>query len=82
MKMGIKEFRERLSEVARGEEPVILTDRGEVIGTYTPRPRKQLTKEELSAWVAEREAFRDTWRARTPDWRERLISAGLDPDVD
>ena len=46
MKMGIKEFRERLGEVARGEEPVQLTDRGRVIGIYNPLPR----------WTPERRA--------------------------
>lgn len=36
MKMGIKEFRERIGEVALGDEPVILTHHGRRVGQYIP----------------------------------------------
>ena len=40
MKMGIKEFRERLSEVIQSGEPVIVTNHGKVLGTFSPlRPK-------------------------------------------
>ncbi|MGJ3627434.1 hypothetical protein AB5I41_11555 [Sphingomonas sp. MMS24-JH45] len=44
---------------------MILTDRGEYIGTYTPRPRKQLTAQELDVWAVEQEARVGAWRRDT-----------------
>lgn len=77
MKLGIKEFRERISEVSTGDEVVIITNHGRRVGRYIPeRPRNV----DLDAWVREREAFSRKWRAETPDWRDRLKNAGLDPD--
>lgn len=77
MKLGIKEFRERISEVSAGEEVVIITNHGRRVGRYIPeRPRDV----DMDAWVREREAFARKWRADTPDWRDRLRNAGLDPD--
>lgn len=80
MKMGIKEFRERLGEVARGDVPIQLTDRGQVIGTYTPLPR--MTDEQRRR---ARQALDDLARVRE-DWRKDgvdtegwLADMGLDP---
>lgn len=77
MKLGIKEFRERISEVSVGDEIVIVTNHGRRVGRYIPeRPRDV----DMDAWVREREAFSRNWRAGTPDWRDRLREAGIDPD--
>ncbi len=80
MQMGIKEFRERLGEVARGSEPVQLTDRGKVIGVYNPLPR----------WTPERRAralataddigrMQAEWRAAGIEPHDVLAEMGLDP---
>lgn len=82
MKMGIKEFRERISEVSLGDEVIIVTHHGKRVGRYIPERRKAAEDVDMQAWVKEREAFRDAWRARTPDWRERLKAAGLDDELD
>jgi antitoxin (DNA-binding transcriptional repressor) of toxin-antitoxin stability system len=80
MKMGIREFRERLSEVAHGEEPVIITHHGKVLGRFLPERRKAAEAVDLDEWAADLERRRDAWRAATPDWRERMAAYGLDPD--
>ena len=82
MKLGIKEFRERLSEVAHGDEPVIVTHHGRVLGRYLPERAGAPAKLDTEAWVSRLEELRDEWRAQTPDWRERMTSIGLDPDED
>lgn len=80
MKMGVKEFRERFSEVAVGEEPVMVTKNGQVIGRYLPEHRPLMRPSDLAGWVAELENSRDRWRAATPDWRERSLAVGLLPE--
>ena len=79
MKMGVREFRERISSVVNGDEPVVITKNGEVVGRYVPfRPKKPAEKIDMKAWLEEIEKFQAEWKARTPDWRERLASIGLD----
>ncbi|PAX08733.1 hypothetical protein CKY28_05065 [Sphingomonas lenta] len=80
MKMGIKEFRERLGEVARGGEPVQLTDRGRVIGTYTPLPRMsdEQRRRSLEALEDLRRVQEDL-RAAGVDTEKWLAEMGLDP---
>ena len=82
MKMGVKEFRERLSECVRGTEPVTVTHHGRVIGHYFPVLLKPADTGGVSEWANEMERRRDEWRARTPNWREMMRNAGLDPDSD
>lgn len=77
MKMGIKDFRERLGQLARGEESVELTDRGKVIGTYTPRPRLDLDRARAAAKSIQR--WQDDLRARGVDPEDWLAELGLDP---
>lgn len=36
MKMGVKEFRDRITEVARGDRPVAVTNHGRTLGYFTP----------------------------------------------
>lgn len=80
MKMGIKEFRERLGEVARGDEPVQLTDRGQVIGTYTPLPRMDdARRSQARSAIAEHRQWRDALQAQGVDTEGWLAEIGLDP---
>lgn len=72
MKLGVKEFRERFSEVAEGQEPVFVTKNGRVIGTYDPLRRKTGEARDWAALETKLEGIRAKWKARTPDWRERL----------
>lgn len=73
MKMGIKEFRERISEVSLGDEVVIVTHHGKRVGRYIPEGnRKPAADIDMKTWIAEREEFGRRWRARTPNWREML----------
>jgi antitoxin (DNA-binding transcriptional repressor) of toxin-antitoxin stability system len=80
MKLGIKEFRERLSEIAHGDEQVVVTHHGKVLGRFVPERRKEADDVDLDAWVQGVEERQQAWRARTPDWRERLAAYGLGPD--
>lgn len=80
MKMGIKEFRERLSEVANGAEPVTITHHGKVVGRYLPARGKPAETIDVDRWADDLERRRDEWRAQTPDWRERMAAYGLGPD--
>lgn len=80
MKMGIKEIRERLGEVARGREAVQLTDRGRVIGTYTPLPR--MSDEQRARAIEaldELGRVQAEWRDRGINTEEWLAEMGLDP---
>lgn len=80
MRMGIKEFRERLGEVARGRQAVQLTDRGRVIGTYTPLPR--MSDEQRARALEALEELRRTreeWARQGIDTETWLAEIGLDP---
>jgi hypothetical protein len=78
MKMGIKEFRERFSELAEGSIPVLVTKNGRAVGTYDPFMRAPANKLDWAALEAELAGIKAHWIADTPDWRERLASIGLD----
>lgn len=36
LKLGVREFRERLSQVANGTEFIVITNNGREVGTYMP----------------------------------------------
>ena len=80
MKMGIKEFRERIGDVALGADVVVLTHHGKRVGRYLPDRARAPRDVDLDAWVREREQTARAWRAATPDWRERLLSIGFAAD--
>ena len=46
------------------------------------RHGKRVNVGNVSEWAADLERRRDEWRARTPNWRELMLRAGLDPDHD
>lgn len=79
MKMGVKEFRERFSEVADGGKQVIVTKNGRIVGRYEPVDGvgHQIDWDAINKRL---EAFRADLRATTPDWNERFAALGLDPD--
>jgi antitoxin (DNA-binding transcriptional repressor) of toxin-antitoxin stability system len=73
MKMGVKEFRERFSEVSLGDEVVIVTHHGKRVGRYIPEGiRKPAADIDMKAWKQDLEEFGQNWRARTPNWRDVL----------
>lgn len=77
MKMGIKEFRERLSEVAHGTEPIDITHHGRVLGTFRPRRRDpakiRAAAESIRRWQEE-------MKAKGVDLEAELAAMGIAPD--
>lgn len=41
IKVGVREFRERISSFLESDTPVAVTRRGETLGVYVPTPRKR-----------------------------------------
>ena len=83
MKMGVREFRERISEVTSGTEQVVVTRNGAVVGRYTPIvPAKPAESIDMQAWLDRIQNFQTVWKSETPDWRQRLASIGLDENGD
>lgn len=77
MRMGIKEFRERLSEVMQSAQGVVVTNHGKVVGIFTPlRPkdpeRVRAAAESIQRWQKE-------MRAKGVDFDAELAAMGLDP---
>jgi len=42
IKVGVREFRERIASFLESDTPVAITRHGETLGVYVPTPRKQL----------------------------------------
>lgn len=82
MKIGVKEFRERLSECLHGNRPVTITHHGRIVGHYFPTKIRPGDASAVREWADDMERRRDEWRAKTPNWRELMRDAGLDPDND
>ena len=80
MKMGIKEFRDRIGEVALGDKPVVLTHHGRRVGQYIPDLIRPRTVTDTGAWVEERREAGRKYRAEHSDWREKLRSIGIPDD--
>ncbi|TKD52984.1 hypothetical protein [Sphingomonas baiyangensis] len=76
MKMGIKEFRERFSEIARGAEPVEITNHGRIVGTFTPRLRDP---ERMREAVAAIRRWQEDMKGKGVDLEVDLAALGLDP---
>lgn len=74
--MGIKEFRERLGEVALGDEPIVLTHHGRRVGRYIPERTPVAPDLDVDAWMKARSDFGRRWRAATPNWRDILRGMG------
>jgi antitoxin (DNA-binding transcriptional repressor) of toxin-antitoxin stability system len=48
LKVGVREFRERIASFLESETPVAVTRRGETVGVYVPTPRKRSRSADLS----------------------------------
>jgi len=48
IKVGVREFRERIAAFLQSDTPVAVTRRGETLGIYVPTKRKHLRTAELS----------------------------------
>lgn len=76
MKMGIKEFRERLSEVAHGTELVEITHHGRVVGEFRPRRKDPAKLREAAAAI---QRWQGEMRARGIDLEAELAASGIGP---
>ena len=73
MKMGIKEFREKIGEVSLGDEVVIVTHHGRRVGRFVPEGRRRQSENiDMKTWSDDLESFGRDWRTKTPNWRELL----------
>src|SRR5437660_4760880 len=48
IKVGVREFRERIASFLESDTPVAVTRRGETLGVYVPTPRKRPNAAEIS----------------------------------
>jgi hypothetical protein len=48
IKVGVREFRERIATFLESDTPVAVTRRGETLGVYVPTPRKRPKTANLS----------------------------------
>ena len=48
IKVGVREFRERISSFLESDTPVAVTRRGETLGVYVPTRRKRLKTADVS----------------------------------
>jgi antitoxin (DNA-binding transcriptional repressor) of toxin-antitoxin stability system len=76
MKLGIKEFRERVSELTNSGDPVVVTNHGKPVASFAPFRRKdpeaiRKAADEIANWQAE-------IRAKGIDPEKILAGLGLD----
>jgi hypothetical protein len=77
MKMGIKEFRERIGEIAEGDAVIELTKHGRVVGQYRPkRPFNPQAAMQASESIAR---WQQEMRAKGIEPEDLLAEMGLDP---
>lgn len=78
IELGIREFRERLSEVAGGTDMVSVTNNGVEIGTYLPkRWLRDIGRARRAAEAVEH--ARDELRARGMDLDREMAALGMTP---
>ena len=80
MRMGIKEFRARISEVAKGREPVVVTNHGKAVAIMRPLNVGAAREFDADRWLSTAKKYREDWKANTPDWHERLLAVGRDEE--
>ena len=79
IELGIREFRERLSEIANGTDFVVVTNKGVEVGTYMPKRWRRDPEKARAAALAVDRAQQDL-RARGIDLEAELAAMGLTPD--
>lgn len=78
IELGIREFRERLSEVANGTDMIAVTNNGVEIGTYLPkRWLRDIGKARRAAEAVER--ARQELRSRGMDLDREMAALGMTP---
>lgn len=77
MRMGIKEFREKISEVTAAGEPVVITNHGRPVGSFAPFKRKDPKK--IKEAADEIRKWQDEMRAKGIDLDAVMADLGLDP---
>ena len=48
LKVGVREFRERIASFLESDKPVAVTRHGETLGVYVPTPRRRRKSADLS----------------------------------
>ena len=48
IKVGVREFRERIASFLESDTPVAVTRRGETLGIYVPTPRRRPDRADVS----------------------------------
>jgi GTP-sensing pleiotropic transcriptional regulator CodY len=76
MKLGVKEFRHRLTEVLHGSEAVDITHHGRVIGTFRPR---KINLDRARQALESNRRWQEEMRAKGIDLEGVLADMGLDP---
>jgi antitoxin (DNA-binding transcriptional repressor) of toxin-antitoxin stability system len=77
MRMGIKEFREKISEVTEKGDPLVVTHHGRAVATYMPLKPKDPVKIRRAAESIKR--WQDEMKAEGVDLEGVLAGLGLDP---
>ena len=78
IQLGIREFRERLSEVANGTEMIAVTSNGVEIGTYLPK-RWVRDPDKIRAAALAVERARQELRERGIDLDHQMRLLGMSP---
>ena len=60
LKVGVREFRERISTFLESDTPVAVTRRGETVGVYVPTRRKKAKLAEFSELKAAADRLAET----------------------
>jgi hypothetical protein len=71
IKVGVREFRERIASFLESDTPVAVTRRGETLGIYVPTPRKRAQ----TADTSELRAAADRLAAALADINEEEVVA-------
>lgn len=79
MQIGVRELRGRLSEVVNGNQHVVITNKGRVVGEFMPATIIVPTADRVR-WIEERAAFRHRWQSDHPDWVDLLGREGMDEE--
>jgi hypothetical protein len=77
IKVGVREFRERIASFLESDSPVAVTRRGETLGVYVPTRRKRPKKAELSELKAAADRLAKGYHREFSTWVGFAIAIGL-----